>query len=233
MTLPTLMFDRLWHIGTLDPAAKGLGSLEGPCFSVSPCPSAWREISDGMVSGECYSADTSAIKFLDAHRLDQAMKDVILAWGVQQELAEAVDIWTVSYYDDEAEHHVYIHLDSKESAAAEASEILDLDEEDPCYKEMLSSAIAFSSGHKGTLLLQEKAFQNLPAIGSENVLDILLPLWVEDQTDLAGVWWEDDFSPETYSAPRGGILPSRLSVLEFTASPYEPYYPDEEGCEAA
>ncbi|MAM83057.1 MAG: hypothetical protein CL472_00035 [Acidobacteria bacterium] len=228
MSLPTLKFDRLWHVGSLDPLEKRVGSFEGSCLSVSTCPAAWRKIARGHVGGDCYAADTSQIRFLDAHRLDQDTKNIILSWGVKEALAELSSIWTVSYYDEELEDEIFFQLDDQDRARQEAAEILDIDEDDPCYEQKIASSIAFSNEHKGLPLLHERAGQNLPIYGDINVLDLLLPLWVESETDLAGVWWEDRFNPETYSAPRGGIIPSRLSQIEFHLSASEPYYPDEE-----
>lgn len=37
--------------------------------------------------------------------------------------------------------------------------------------------------------------------------DLALVLWVEDVTDLAGLWWEDRFDLAALSCPRGVILP--------------------------
>lgn len=233
MNLPTLTFDRLWHVGSFDPDEKRAGSFEGSCLSVSTCPGAWRKIARGHVGGDCHVADTSQIRFLDAHSLTEDGKEMILAWGVKEGLAEPCPIWTVSYYDDEMDDEIFFQLDDEDLAKQEAAEILDVDEDDPCYEQKIASSIAFSDEHKGTLLLYEQAAQNLPIHGNGNVLDLLLPLWVEKETDLAGVWWEDRFSPETYSAPRGGIIPSCLSKLEFHLSASEPYYPNEEEAVAA
>ena len=181
MKLPVISFPHLWHIGAFDLAQKRPGSLEGACLSVSNCPHAWREISNGLVSGTCYVADTSNIDLIDAHSLDDDTKAKIIEWGVKNGYAEACQIWTVSCDDCETEERTSFIVDNYANAIAELD--LDLDDTDPEYQAEVDAAITSQLQHKGTDLLKSLALQVLPIIGDENLLDILLPLWAEDQTD--------------------------------------------------
>lgn len=211
-SLPTVLFDRLWHVGTLDPAHKRSGSLEGACVSVSRCPAAWREISDGHVTGDCWVADASSVELLDAHGLDDGRRAAVLAWGVAEGLCEPVSLWRVEWWDDELDQPVTMLLPDRRQALEESRDHNDDDE-----------SVVEVREHRSTLLLETTSLSGQPLLGDDLVHDMLLPLWTWANTDLAGVWWDDRFDPIRYSAPRGGILPARLDRLHFVRTEHEPY----------
>ena len=218
--LPTISFPRLWHVGTLDLSHTRPGSYEGACLSVSRCPGAWREIGEGMVSGDCWVADTSHVTFLDAREMNDDQRAAVLAWGVAEGLCEPTTLWTTSSYDDELEDTVTQTFATRDEAVDE----MDLDEEKDA-DERLEEV----QGHRSTPLLDLLALAHGPTFGDPCVIDLLLPLWAWAATDLVGVWWDDRFDPVVYSAPRGGVLPARMDRLTFTPAPYEPYEPYEPG----
>jgi hypothetical protein len=47
------------------------------------------------------------------------------------------------------------------------------------------------------------------------VPDLIATVYVEDATDLDGVWWQDRLDVAAYSAPRGVIVPKMLSLWTF------------------
>ena len=221
--IPTLSFPRVWHVGTLDLSRKRPGSLEGACLSVSRCPGAWREISDGHVEGDCWVADGADIDFLDAHSLTPEQEAAVLAWGVAEGLAEPATLWRVSRYDDELEDTVSFTTATREDAIDE----MGVEEGDDDYEERIAEDLAEVREHRSTQRLVDLSLSHKEALGDSCVLDLLLPLWTWTETDLVGVWWSDRFDPACYSAPRGGVLPARMDRLRFTPAPYEPYDEDE------
>lgn len=221
--LPTVSFPRLWHVGSLRMTDKGPGSLEGACLSVSRCPGAWREISDGHVGGSCWVAESGHAPFLDAHALTQEQKAAVLAWGVQEGLAEPSVLWRVSRYDDELEDTISFTMATRQEAIDE----MDVDEDDEDDAERIDEELEEVHEHRSTQRLIDLSLHQREALGDSNVLDLLLPLWTWDRTDLVGVWWADRFDPACYSAPRGGVLPARIDRLKFRPSVSEPYDEDE------
>lgn len=219
MTLPITTFPTLWHVGTLDRADKRRGSYEGACLSVSRHPAAWREISDGFVSGPCWKADGSRVRLLDALALDQATRESILAWGVSKGLAERTTLWRLTSFDDELDEEVSSTFEDKDDAVCE----LDLDEEDPDYDDRVAEAVKEIREHRSTPALLEAVMDDRTLTGDRTVLDALLPLWVEQETDLHGVWWSERHDPLAYSAPRGGIVPSRVDTSIFSPTEVEPW----------
>lgn len=222
-TLPTVVFDRLWHVGTFDLAAKRPGSLEGACLSVSRCPAAWREISDGLVTGGCWVADARGIQLLDAHALDPQTRTAILEWGVAEGLAERATMWRASRFDEELDDTVSFMLADRIDAIAE----LGLDEEDDDYEARIAASLAEVTEHRSTPALDMMTLSRGRSMGDGNLVDLLLPLWTWAATDLTGVWWADRFDPLAYSAPRGGLIPARMDRLKFERSDDEPYDADD------
>jgi hypothetical protein len=216
MTLPITTFPTLWHVGTLDPADKKRGSYEGPCLSVSRHQAAWREISDGFVSGPCWKADGSGIRMLNALSLDTNQKETILAWGVERGYAERATLWRITRFDDELDEEVSSTFESRDDAVLE----LDLDEDD---EDRIAESIEEVDEHRSTPLLLEEVLDDRTLTGDRSVLDALLPLWVERETDLHGVWWQERHDPLAYSAPRGGIVPSRVDLTIFLPTDVEPW----------
>lgn len=212
-SLPTVSFPRLWHVGTFDPALKRPGSLEGACLSVSRHPAAWREISDGHVSGDCWSAEASTVPLLDAHGLDAPMRAAVLAWGASKDLCEPATAWRAEWWDDELNAPVHCLLPSRIEALEEARN----------HDDEADEGVVEVHGHRSTPKLDALALARRPTLGEDDVVDLLLPLWTEALTDLAGVWWSDRHDPLAWSAPRGGILPARLDRLAFAPCEDEPY----------
>jgi hypothetical protein len=218
-TVPTVTFPRLWHVGSLVADMKRRGSLEGACLSVSRHPAAWREISDGMVGGPCWSMDASHMPMLDALALDDALKEAIMAWGVGEGLAAPAVLWRTSSFDDELDDVMTMTFDDRNDAICQ----LDLDEEDPAYEERVAQDVEEVREHRSTALLNERTRYDGELLGDRSVLDMLLPLWTEANTELHGVWWNERLDPPAYSAPRGGLIATRVDATGFAPAPIEPY----------
>lgn len=217
--LPTTEFPMLWHVGELDPGLKRRGSLEGSCLSVSRHPGAWREISDGLVSGRCWSMAGCGVRMLDAIALDDHHRASIIRWGISKGLCVPATMWRTSRYDDELDDVMTMTLLDRNDAICE----LDLDEEDPEYERRIRESVEEIHEHRSTPLLCESTHHDGEVLGDRSVLDMLMPLWVESETDLQGVWWRERLDPMAYSAPRGGLIPSRIDIGLFEPTTIEPY----------
>jgi hypothetical protein len=210
--LPTISFARLWHVGSLDVADKRTGSQEGACLSVSRSPGAWREIGEGLVSGPCHVAAAGDLSMLDAHALDAETRAAVLGWGVAAGLCALVDLWTMSWFDDELDDTVSSTFATQQEAEEEA-------------EENDGAEVAKVREHASTPSLDALVLADGPSFGDATLLDMLLPLWTQTLTDLDGVWWDETFDPLAYSAPRGGLLRSRLHKVAWSPCGNEPYDP--------
>lgn len=212
MEIPVLSTGSVFHIGTLDAAHKGEcgNSLEGHCLSVSVCPNAWVQIAK-LGGRPLHRLENPDGVFLDVLRTekDEALRATIQAWGIEEGYAAIAIKWRAWQYDSETDQWGYFLLGNKEDAMAEA----DMQCE---YK--TAEDIPGPEGHAGveavevlvgTSLLAERV--GVSDIERREAFDFVALVWVEDtQPQLDGLWWSEDYEPESLSAPRGGILPSRL-----------------------
>lgn len=197
MELPTVTLTEVFHLGTLDPARRGQrfnGSYEGHGLSVSLDPSAWRRIA--KLGGEpLWSLRKEDGCFLDAHSLDEEQRQQITQWALGSGYAIEVECWQVVYYDSELDSELAFLLGSAEEAVVEA--------------EGLSEAYLRTEQVR-TLRGTERFVQETGLPAEHGQFDQLLSLYVAQESDLDGVWWQDEES--FWSAPRGCICHNRLSL---------------------
>ena len=198
--VPTVSFKQLYHVGSLDTSLKREHSYEGAGLSVSTHPDAWREIGRGAVVGDTYIATKSTNKFLAAHKLNKSAKTAIADWAVERGLIEPKETVRVSWFDDEMDNTMYQEFSSMDAAEDEFG---DLD------------GYEVSRNTKGYLPTDRlKKLSKNPNMSATGVLDYVLPIYAEAQ-GYDGVWWQDKLDVSRYSAPRGVIVPSKLSTWDF------------------
>lgn len=193
--IPTVSFDALFHIGTLDAADKGShfrSSYEGHGLSVSRDPEEWERIAK-LGGLPWWELRRDGNVFLDAHRISKVLRSEIERWAIRSDYAVRERVWQVIYYDSELEAELAFLCTSRSAALEEQEALGDLD-----------ARIEPHTTLKGTPRFCEQT--GLPVDLGQ--FDQLLVLWVEQETDLDGVWWEDDYG--YLSAPRGVIVPSKL-----------------------
>lgn len=188
--LPTISLENLTHIGSLDRADKGTTSYEGQGLSVSTEPDAWEEI--GRFGGRPRWQFACSNRFLNHHGLDAELVAAIKTWGIDRGYIECVEAWQVTYWDDEYEENRTFVLTSEEEAHEESEEI-------EGQVTPILTTIATTDFPDSTV-----------EAGDIDVLDVLTTVWVNEATDLDGVWWEDDLDPTLLSAPRGVIVPRAI-----------------------
>jgi len=195
MDLPLLSFDSVFHIGTLDLADKGThgSSLEGHGLSFAASEElveTWERIA--KLGGQpTWRLDKPGARFVDAHRLSKAQRKEIKEWGVEEGYVELVTVWHAVRWDSEIEDETWSVHESKEDAE------LELDE---------GGEIRRRRDLKGTAKLDQLIGQQ----AGLSCFDLLLVAYVEQTTELDGVYW-DDLDDGWYSAPRGVILPAKVA----------------------
>ena len=205
--VPVLHLDTVFHVGTLNPGHKGTSSLEGRGLSVSVHPYDWTIIArlGGGRTWTLTRPEGHPFTFLDAHELTDAQRDLITNWGLNRGYIEPVTAYRVTWFDEDFKETVSILTLDGDDANAEA------DDESRALADGTPAPVTVETVHAAT-----------PAFPDSHVrtdrLDpfpLLLTVWV-DQTrpDLDGVWWEDHYTPELLSCPRGVLtLTAAASVV--------------------
>lgn len=207
MDLPLFRTTRVLHVGTLDPTERGQQcpqSLEGPCLSVSHHPEAWRTIAK-LGSAPVWELTREAGCFVDvrATLVDSQHLAQVRAWGAAHGLCQLSPKWAAWWEDlDDPGTWLYTLHDTAEAAALELEDPTALQPDGaPCVHPLEVC--------EGTPRLAQ--WLGFPLL-HRAVDDFLLLHWVSHNLpDVDGGWWHDVLAPLALSAPRGGILPDRIS----------------------
>lgn len=201
-TMPTRRIERLYHVGSLEQRHKNTQgpSYEGNGLSVSLHPQEWTAIAR-LGGNPTWELHKPAGRFLLAHRLTKAQKHGIVLWGLDSGFLEQSVRWEVSYLDVETGDRRWFWCASEAEALAE---VQDQEEDDAAARAVSRKKDVVV----GTAKLFERIGFGKPDAGD---FDLTLTLWVEDCTELDGVWWDDRLDPQALSAPRGVINLKRLS----------------------
>lgn len=210
---PVFQPRKVFHVGSMDPAAKGMthnaASHEGNGLSISLHPETWRHIA--RLSDEpTWVLNREGARFLDAHSLTQAHRDISIQWAEAQGLVEMTAAAQVSYDDLDANCRACVVFDmtSEDGRRNANEEMADIDPE-------AKPKINFMAMPRATQAMSDRVGFKVPLL---NAADIALTCFAEDVLHSAlqidGVWWEDDFSPDNLSAPRGVIHLSALPSWE-------------------
>jgi len=217
-SLPLLTIGQLYHLGEMnvgqrDPSAQ---SLEGHMLSVSRTPHAWQEIAQlgGRPLMEMVATRAPG-KFVDVHGTlaDEPTVKALREWGASAGYLREVEQFRAWYLDGETAEWRYLIEPTREAAWAEVDGTMLLGEfngpEDapgpdgrPCVEPVLFWA--------GTTDLERAV--NRTSLSNTDATDMALALFVEQHLrEIDGLWWNDIYDPAILSAPRGGILPTRLA----------------------
>lgn len=205
MNAPIKKFNRVYHVGMLaaQPAPRSRDSQEGPCLSISRVPNAWRAIAQ-LGAAPIWTLEKKDGKFLDMHKVSEALKAEITQWGYDKGYAvegQAV-VTEVDDQDEDGEDEVRIYLD-----ATPAEAVRQHGEDDEVRAR-------FTIPHpRPTDKLVEYAEQKVD-LGL--VFDMLALVYSEKVLDIDGLFWNENLDVYAYSAPRAGLLRSKLSTWTFT-----------------
>ena len=197
---PTVHFEELYHVGSMNPAHKRTGSLEGAGLSVSRHPESWMQIARGDVNGEIWKLTKPNNTFLNFHALKPEQRQVLTSWGIQHRFVEGGETFLLPYYDEDFEEDREMEFDTHEDAVEEAT-----------YLGLDPATIK----HDKAVLKPTPKLLSVTNNGRGDALHLLSTIYVEAMLPFDGVWWADEFDPDRLSAPRGVIC--RGKVSEWTA----------------
>lgn len=193
--VPTKSFKRLWHVGSLLAADKGRqgASQEGSGLSVSIHPEDWATIAR-LGGYPTWDLHRPANRFLAFHKLSKAHREALQSWGIAKGYLILKPQWKLQYYDSEMDDECHCLFDTEEEARKEIPDWLD--ESEPATVSEVTLPCPT------TLMAERLGFDTRFC----DATDMAATFWVEDETSLDGVWWQDTYAPESLSAPRGVIV---------------------------
>lgn len=208
-------FKRIYHVGALStqPAPRSRSSHEGPCLSVSKVPEAWRRIAR-LGNDPLWLLDKPDGQFLHIHKLTKAQKSEIIAWGYANGYATEGLGWVteLSSMDDNGDSETQFALDATEEDAIRMhGNVGEGEEGDDEVLKRYTRAMPFA-----TEKLKEYAEQDVSLL---MVFDMLALAYAEQVLDIDGLFWNERLDVYGYSAPRAGILRSKLSSWTINLAP--------------
>jgi len=204
--LPFLRFDEVYHLGSLNSDQKGANfstSYEGKCLSVSLCPVAWEMIAK-LGGSVLHTLRYEGALYLDIRSITAATKRDMLVWAQEQGYAEISKKWRLREWDIEAEEWRWSDFDSADEARTELEYCEQGSIKTVRLHTLTEDGARLSGGRYG-----DEAFDMICLLHLE---EVMMPAF----ENIVGAWWRDHYAPELLSAPRGGILPSR--VQDFSSS---------------
>ena len=209
---PLRRFERLFHVGRLDPAAKGIDSHEGDGLSVSRHPEDWRAIAR-LGDAPVWDIDTRDARFLDfyAFRRDRAALNAACDWAVEQGYLERGRVYVVTVPDEEEGGSLVFRFLDEAEAEEEARGYLEVDLDGDELEAAVTKAVRRTAGYVPTARLAGR-MRHERDVPLALVVDLAVVAYAEDVLDVDGVWWEDTYDPARYSAPRGVLFARRLST---------------------
>ncbi|MCC5611852.1 hypothetical protein LC612_35260 [Nostoc sp. CHAB 5834] len=193
---PTIQLSRVFHVGALScaPSPKPF-SHEGNGLSVSLHPDEWRKIAR-LGSAPVHILEKSQGCFLDVLKLSNSQASDMLDWACSQGLGTEIEAYEVAYKEEDERGTLqdrFLLITNEEIAE---------DEHRSMVEEGISATIESIRVPSFTAVGEARIGFKVPLVFAK---DLLISLWVEDVTELDGVWWNDVLLPHSYSAPRGTI----------------------------
>lgn len=210
-------FQHLTHVGTMDRDLKDANSYEGNGLSVSVNPIAWSKIArigdEGFVLRR---SDLQEFDMLDARRLTKAEKAEITAWGVENELLVAAEMYKASYYDVDLERRAWFECATRQEAQEELEGLPRKKVEGP-----ISVMVA-------TPKLMALSDQSRPTASASFSFDLTLIAYAERKLAVDGVWWSEALDPDNLSAPRGVLFDDTILRLDVKPMDFGELYEDDD-----
>jgi hypothetical protein len=186
-----------YHVGLMNIANKSDISYEGSGLSISKHPEEWQKINP-LTSGDLFELKKRTPIFFDYYKEKDSIKRSVIKWGIDNNFVEEITTYKVCWYNDEIEDELCMFFDNKNDAIDEAGDY--------------GVDIIIDKGYKATNKLKQMSLQK--SIGIDNTFDILLTVYLDNNTEYDGIWWEEELDVLKYSAPRGVIFNSKLKTWD-------------------
>ena len=222
MKLPVLTINKLYHVGDMTSQDKESYSYEGDGLSVSVTPISWQKIAK-INSNKIFGFSKADACFVDVLKIkeDPMLYGFILEWACDANLLEQKSFWSYPVFD-ENDQVQYFNAMTKEDALLE----LDMFDYGEFNKEDSIKEI------KVPVLTSQGSDRSVRYPHNCDAFDMAVYFWVEDYVkqnyDISGLWWEEDYKVEQFSAPRGLIFPQDIASFNkkreyFSKLPGEEY----------
>jgi hypothetical protein len=193
---PVAAAGTVYHVGLLNPKAKGKDSLEGAGLSVSLVPGVWVRIAQ-LGGLPWWKLSRRGSSFLLYHKLTKKQREEIAKWGVELGFVKLGAAYKLTHTDEDGGESYSVYIDPNE-AKTEA------DGMEPSWHPTIEEVQVL---HPTSKMSQRVGVKT-------NVMtshDHLTTIFAEDALGIDGVWWSDDLDEDALSAPRGVIVPSMVS----------------------
>lgn len=191
--VPTVSFDALYHVGTLNIKDKVALNFEGTNgLSISTAPSAWRKINKGVTKGSTFRFRKSNNTFIDANSIDDHLHQQFIQWGLDNDLLVSCQQYAYKYFDDEIGEELIFYFDDEDDALLEA------DDEHEVYL-----VDTYKGTDKMSLIVGEANKDNL---------SLIVVAYCCTTNCFDGVFWDSDIDVNRYQAPRGVIIQDKIST---------------------
>ncbi|TXH38911.1 MAG: hypothetical protein E6Q98_01565 [Rhodospirillaceae bacterium] len=188
-------------------------------MSVSLCPHAWQQIVK-LGGHDLHELVSPEAHFLDIHEVqnDTDLLAVIVDWAVSEKFAKRQQLWRAWRYDLETEEWRCSDFDTQEEANKDA--VFSSDEwEEGLTVDKLHGPDGGPIVELVSAVIGSRALAKLTGMRSRgpkdgDATDAVIMAWAMEQlpslsaVPVHGLWWNEKYDPDTYSAPRGGIIPS-------------------------
>jgi hypothetical protein len=193
---------RVCHIGDIDTKSPAVfraanESYEGNGLSISVTPHAWRKIAQ-LGGFDTFILEKDNPRFFDA--LDKSLRKDALQWCIESGFISKTTWWRAFQTSEDGEE-LYFEFRNKASALAQVDNIDDI-------KPVRGYMIA------GVMIDYFQDGMAVPHVHAEDYAVI----WYAEAAGFDGVWWEEDFNPNGFSAPRGVIFQGKLEEWKIIRS---------------
>lgn len=199
----------LYHVGSMDIADKHQFSLDGNGLSVSTCPHSWINLAQ-ISSNTIWRLYKKDIQMLDYYSLTENELEVSNHWGIEEGYLTKCRFFKTIKFDTEINDEVELIYDSFEEACSESY----LDEKYDSYEEYVNYQEYESSRIEELILyFPTDKFKKISMVHVDetNAQWINLLIFLEKNTDLDGIYWNDILNESEHILPKGIIFNSKIN----------------------
>lgn len=199
------------HLGADDEMLAQKSSDDGPGISVSTDPDTWRQVAG--LNGEEVSLYCPSAHWVDAMALTPEDRRDIERWALMNRIISPCTHWVVNYFDEETEEFIEFRTRHRDEAAGRIGRTV---EEEIAAAATGNAACDVVDGYQ----LRPNALKKLvrwpdPLRWEDAIVLLYVREVVMVKTPLVvGIWWDEAYSCEDRSAPRGTIFPEALGAFE-------------------